>query len=110
MKYILLQTETLVKLNDGECNIKVCSNLFLTAQLQLKLGNYAEALVNNQKVTGMCEGLKEEFKEDYDILASKFFKQEADLAFIMGKLPEAKAAAEKGLLLIKNIDNEKADI
>jgi len=48
----------------------------------------------------MCEGLKEEFKEDYDILASKFFKQAADLAFIMGKLPEAKAAAEKGLEII----------
>ena len=58
----------------------------------------------------MCEGLKTEFAEDFDILASKFFKQEADLAFIMGKLPEAKAAAEKGLLLIKNIDNVKADI
>jgi len=57
--------------------------------LQLKLGKYNEALVNNQKVTGMCEGLKEEFGEDYTILASKFYKQEADLAFIMGKLPES---------------------
>ena len=54
----------------------------------------------------MCEGLKEEFKEDYDILASKFYKQEADLAFIMGKLPEAKVAAEKGLAIIVNVSDE----
>ena len=47
VKFILKQTDVLVKLNNGEQNIKVCSNLFLTAQLQLKLGMYADALSNN---------------------------------------------------------------
>ena len=74
MKFIQKQTEILTKLNNGERNIKVCSNLFLTAQLELKLGKYADALANNQKVTGMCESLQAEFKDDYDILASKFYK------------------------------------
>lgn len=42
----------------------------------------------------MQEDLKTEFKEDYEILASKFFKQKADLAFIMLKNEEAKVAVE----------------
>lgn len=91
-------------MNGGENNVKVCSNLFLTAQLQLKLGKYAEALANNKKVTEMCEGLKGDFGEDYNILASKFYKQQADLAFVMGNLAEAKVAAEKGLELVKQVD------
>ena len=51
----------------------------------------------------MEHGLKEEFKEDYDILASKFWKQKADLAFIQGKNEEAKAATEKGLELVVKV-------
>ena len=48
--------------------------------------------------------LKEEFKEDYEILASKFHKQEADLAFIMGDYEKAMATATKGLELVKQVN------
>lgn len=49
----------------------------------------------------MCEELKDEFKPDYAIVASKFYMQKANLAFVMGKLEEAKDAAEKGYNLVK---------
>lgn len=79
----------------------MCSNLFLTAQFELKIGRYGEAFANSQKLLDMCEELKDEFKPDYAIVASKFYMQKANLAFIMGKLEEAKDAAEKGYDLVK---------
>ena len=57
----------------------------------------------------MCAGLQEDFKEDYEILASKFYKQEAELAFIMGKLQDAKSAAEKGMALVTKVDLKESD-
>ena len=33
---------------------------------------------------GMTEELKGEFAEDYSIVASKFYMQQANLAFVMG--------------------------
>ena len=57
----------------------------------------------------MCTGLQAEFKEDFELLASKFYKQEAELAFIMGKLQEAKSAAEKGMALVTKVDVKESD-
>lgn len=54
----------------------------------------------------MHEELKTEFKEDYEILASKFFKQKADLAFIMLNNEEAKTAVDKGIELVKQVKTD----
>ena len=59
----------------GEQSTQVCSNLFLMAHLQIKIGRYTDAQVNNEKVVGMSEGLRGEFGDDYAIVASKFYLQ-----------------------------------
>jgi len=76
----------------------------------MKMGRYAAAKVNSEKVMGMCDGLKATFGEDYAIVASKFFMQQANLAFVYGKLEEAKAAAESGLELVVTVSTEDEDI
>ena len=87
----------------GDQSTNVCSNLFLMAHLQIKLGRYTDAQVNNGKVIGMSEALREDFGDDYAIVASKFYLQQAKLAFITRHNQDAKTAVEKGLLLIVDV-------
>ena len=87
----------------GARSTQVCGNLFLTAQFQLKLGRYGDAIKNSEKVMGMCEELKNDFEEDYNICASKFYMQHANLSFVHSKFEEAKQAALTGLALVKEV-------
>ena len=67
----------------------------------MKLGRYTDALKNSEKVMTLCEDLKEEFGEDYPIVASKFYMQQGKLAFVMNKLDAAEKAAEQGIVLVQ---------
>ena len=49
----------------------------------------------------LCEGLREEFGEDYAIVASKFYMQQANLAFVSNKLDAAEKAASQGIVLVQ---------
>ena len=88
----------------------MCSNLFLTAQFELKIGRYADALAHSDKVMNMCESLKDELEPDYAIIASKFYMQQANIAFMHGDIQKAKDAAEKGFELVLQVDTKEADI
>lgn len=58
----------------------------------------------------MCESLKEQFGEDYPIVASKFYMQQANLAFVHQRYEEAKNAVAKGLELVKQVKTTEEDI
>ena len=84
----------------GEQSTYVCSNLFLMTSNQMKLGRFTEARANSDKIIEMADGLKEAFKEDFAIVTSKFYLQNANLCFIAGDLKGALAAAKSGLELV----------
>ncbi len=52
----------------------------------MKLGKYADAKANNDKVMEMCDNLRGAFGDDYAIVASKFYMQQANIAFVFGNL------------------------
>lgn len=58
-------------------------------------------MANSEKVMELCEGLREEFGEDYAIVASKFYMQQANLAFVSNKLDAAEKAASQGIVLVQ---------
>ncbi len=107
--FISKQTECQIEIF-GEKSSQVCSNLFLTGQFQMKLGRYKDALKNSEKVMQLCQDLKEEFGEDYPIVASKFYMQQGKLAFVMNKLDAAEQAAEQGIVLVKQVKTTEEDI
>eukprot|EP00353_Schmidingerella_taraikaensis_P001397 CAMPEP_0185595796 /NCGR_PEP_ID=MMETSP0434-20130131/79532_1 /TAXON_ID=626734 ORGANISM="Favella taraikaensis, Strain Fe Narragansett Bay" /NCGR_SAMPLE_ID=MMETSP0434 /ASSEMBLY_ACC=CAM_ASM_000379 /LENGTH=51 /DNA_ID=CAMNT_0028224033 /DNA_START=1056 /DNA_END=1211 /DNA_ORIENTATION=+ len=47
------------------------------------------------------EGIRKDLGEDFAIVVSKFYMQQANLAFVTGKIELAKEAATKGLELVK---------
>ena len=47
--------------------------MFLTSQFQLKLGNFNESKFNSNKALELLEENKEELKDDYGILAVKYY-------------------------------------
>lgn len=106
--YIEKQTRCQIELS-GEQSTQVCSNLFLIAHLQIKLGKYTEAREQNDRVIQMCEGLKAKFGDDYPIIASKFYLQQAKLAFITRRDQDAKVAVEKGIALAEQVATENQE-
>ena len=58
----------------------------------------------------MCEELKGAFGEDYHTVVSKFYMQQANLAFIMGEDELAKTAAEKGIELVVKVNSAEEAI
>ena len=104
IEYISKQTACQIEIT-GERSSQVCSNTFLVAHLQIKLGRLTEAMANNEKIMGMFEDLKADFGEDYAIICSKFYLQKANLQFFSGKLEEAKQTAVEGVKLVKQVKN-----
>ena len=74
--------------------------MFLTSQFQLKLGLFDESKINSNKALELLEENKEEFKDDYGILAVKYYLQAANICFIMSDFEQAKNFAQKGLEII----------
>ena len=66
--------------------------------------------MNSDKVIGMCDDLKAEFGEDYPIVASKFYMQQANLAFVYQKYEDAEKAVTHGLDLVKQVDTKDEEI
>ena len=89
----------------GEQSTHVCSNLFLMTSNQMKLGRYTDAKANSKRIIEMAEPLKDDFKHDFAIVASKFYLQKANLDFIFGEFEEAKQTAAKGLELVSQVEN-----
>ena len=58
----------------------------------------------------MCDNLEEEFGEDYPIVASKFYMQQANLAFVYQRYEDAEKAVSKGLELVKQVDTKDEEI
>ena len=58
----------------------------------------------------MCEELKGMFGEDYHTVVSKFYMQQANLAFIMGDDELAKTAAERGIELVVQVESTEEPI
>lgn len=96
------QTDCQVKLH-GEQSTEVCSNLFLITSNQIKLGKFTEAKANSDRIIAMLEIVKPKFKEDFAIVASKFYLQRANLEFIFGKLEEAKKTCADGIALVQTV-------
>ena len=58
----------------------------------------------------MQESLREKFADDWNIVGSKFFLQQANLSFVNEDLEASKASAEKGLeLALTPSVNQDAD-
>merc|ERR1712151_553922 len=53
------------------------------------------------------EELREEFKDDYGIVATKFYLQAANINFITGNFEEARKNALKGLEVVESLDHSK---
>ena len=51
----------------------MCTNLFLTSQFQLKMGQFDKSKENSNKAIKLLEENKEEFKDDYGVLAVKYY-------------------------------------
>ena len=58
----------------------------------------------------MSESLKAKFGDDYPMIASKFYLQQAKLAFITGCDQDAKVATEKGIALAEQVTTESQEM
>lgn len=86
------------------------SNIYLLAQNKLKVGKFEESLKDSDELIERAEKLKEEFAEDYGVVASKFFVQQANVKFIAKDFPAAVEAAKKGVELCKDIKDDDLEI
>lgn len=55
------------------------------------------------------EGIREDLGEDFSIVVSKFYMQQANLAYLTGKLDLAVEAAEKGIELTQKVETDEED-
>ena len=76
----------------------------------MKIGRFEEAYEYNEFVMKTQAELKTEFGEDYAIVASKFYMQQANINFIGGDLEKAKEAAERGIELVAEVKTDDEDI
>ena len=64
------------------------------------MGSFDESKANSNKAIELLEENKEEFKEDYGVLAVKYYLQAANISFIMSDFESAKKSAIKGLEIV----------
>jgi hypothetical protein len=90
------QTNLLIELN-GENHSKVCSNMFLLGQVQMRTQRFEESLVSVDKAFELSKSLTNEFGSDLEIVQSKFFMLKANVTFILARYKESLDAAVEGL-------------
>ena len=59
------------------------------------MGSFDESKANSNKAIELLEENKEEFKEDYGVLAVKYYLQAANICFIMACGPRASRASSR---------------
>ena len=64
------------------------------------MGSFDESKANSNKAIELLEENKEELKEDYGVLAVKYYLQAANISFIMSDFESAKKSAIKGLEIV----------
>jgi len=82
----------------------------LTGQFQLKVGQFDASKASSQLAIEMLEELKEVFKEDYGIVATKFYLQAANVNFITGDYETSLKHALNGLEIVDTVNPPEADI
>lgn len=75
----------------------------------VRIGRFNDAVATSNKVIAGIEGIREDLGEDFAIVVSKFYMQQANLAFVTGKLELAIEAATKGIELTKQVNTEEED-
>jgi len=76
--YINKQTQCLQDLH-GVRSHRVCSNLYLTAQCEMRCNRFDEAAVSVDRSIQLMEETKADFGDDYNIVGCKFYNLKATL-------------------------------
>ena len=76
----------------------------------MKVGKYEESNKASEELIKRAEKLKDDFAEDYPIVASKFFVQLANIKFILQDYESAMEAGKKGVVLCKGIKDDDLEV
>ena len=99
----------MVELN-GENHSKVCSNMFLLGQVQMRTQKFEESLVSVNKAFELSKALTNEFGSDLEIVQSKFYMLKANISFILGRYKESLEAASEGMQCITKVKSQEPTI
>ena len=75
----------------------------------MRIGRFSDAVATNEKVIAGIEGIRKDLGEDFAIVVSKFYNQQASLAFVTGNIDLAIEAAEKGIELTQQVQTDEED-
>lgn len=97
--YTLLveQESLLTQLNDGKKDSKVCSNMFLRSQLEMRTGRFEESLETIGQASTLLESTRKEFGQDYEVIKSKFHLQAANTHYILRNFVDCLEQSTRGL-------------
>ena len=76
----------------------------------MKVGRFEESNKDSDEMIERAIKLKDEFGEDYAVVATKFYVQQASIKFILRDYQKAKESANLGISLCAEVKEEDLEI